>query len=301
MSKGQKRHEVNFDEMANNAEAQRGEDSSTEFSGWDAFEEGAPADERNDPDKQGEDSYYTRLFKSDQETDDMMRNLEGGGDDKDDKKDDKDDKSDKKDDKSGVLDPNQPITKVKRKIGGKEVEFEVDELVKAKVELDTINQYFPKFGEQPGNTQQPGPELTPEQKALQAQQQLEANVYGRLREQQKFDAAREWFQKDFEDLTTDPTLFNIFATEDQNAINNGDTRPYVERWTEVGNKVRAWRDGLSKSSGFSSKDDEKASRRSSPGASSTQRSNATSDSGDEEDLSSTIKEMATRRGHRTRY
>ena len=57
------------------------------------------------------------------------------------------------------------------------------------------------------------------------------------------DAARK-FQTEFKDVFEDSYLLQIAMTEDQKLIQSGDTRGYWDRFSEIGTKVRQWRDGI---------------------------------------------------------
>jgi hypothetical protein len=49
------------------------------------------------------------------------------------------------------------------------------------------------------------------------------------------------FETEFKDIVSDPYLARLAASEDEQLLKSGDTRPPLERWTEVGTKLRAWR------------------------------------------------------------
>ncbi len=63
-------------------------------------------------------------------------------------------------------------------------------------------------------------------------------------ERLKFNSALQWFANEYKDLTSNPQLYRMVVDAEAAMVRSGDTRPYVERYAEVGNKVRAWRDEL---------------------------------------------------------
>lgn len=62
-----------------------------------------------------------------------------------------------------------------------------------------------------------------------------------------FNTAISWFNDQFKDLVSDPILHQMVLSKDAEAIRNGDKRGYRERYEDIGNEVRAWKDGLIKS------------------------------------------------------
>jgi hypothetical protein len=61
-----------------------------------------------------------------------------------------------------------------------------------------------------------------------------------------FNTAIADFNKEFSDLVKDPQLHRMVLEADRELVRKGDTRPYAERYTELGTTVRAWRDNLIK-------------------------------------------------------
>ena len=66
-------------------------------------------------------------------------------------------------------------------------------------------------------------------------------------ERLKFNTAISEFNKNYSDLVSNPQLHRMVLEADAELIRKGDKRPYAERYTEVGDTVRAWRDNLIKS------------------------------------------------------
>ena len=66
-------------------------------------------------------------------------------------------------------------------------------------------------------------------------------------ERLKFTKAVDWFNETYSDIVSNPELHRMVLQQDAELIRNGDKRPYRERYEEVGNSVRQWRDNLIKS------------------------------------------------------
>ena len=63
-------------------------------------------------------------------------------------------------------------------------------------------------------------------------------------ERLKFNTALNWFADTYKDLTGNPQLYNMVVEREAALVRAGDTRPYAERYKEVGEEVRKWRDDL---------------------------------------------------------
>ena len=59
--------------------------------------------------------------------------------------------------------------------------------------------------------------------------------------QVEFNAAKEWFLQEYSDIAKDPNLSVIAIVKDQQARQEGDTRPIRERWKAIGDELRQWR------------------------------------------------------------
>ena len=66
-------------------------------------------------------------------------------------------------------------------------------------------------------------------------------------ERMTFNTAINDFNREFSDLVSNPQLHAMVKQADAALIAKGDKRPYAERYTEIGNAVRSWRDDLVKS------------------------------------------------------
>lgn len=180
--------------------------------------------------------------------------------------------------------PQQMIT---RKVNGKEVTLPLEEwLVRAqKVEsadeylIDAARQRKEARPEQPPAPAEPqGPskeeiaaqqlaerrqlaraiQMGTEEEAVAALEKLQNMVrtpsltvadVGRVADERlRFNAALTWFGNEYKDILANPQLYQMVVDKEATLIRNGDTRPYAERYKEVGDSVRTWRDELISSS-----------------------------------------------------
>ncbi len=63
-------------------------------------------------------------------------------------------------------------------------------------------------------------------------------------ERLKFNSAIKWFSDEYKDLTSNPQLYNMVVQHEAALVQQGDKRPYAERYKAVGDAVRVWRDNL---------------------------------------------------------
>jgi hypothetical protein len=127
-------------------------------------------------------------------------------------------------------------------------------------------------------------------------------------ERLKFNTAISTFNKDFSDLVSNPQLHAMVLKADQELISQGDKRPYAERYTDIGNQVRAWRDDLIKSvaptapaaepTAPASLDQRRAAKAAAPKAptAASKTAQAPVEDNDDEDVGSVIASMAKARG-----
>lgn len=121
-------------------------------------------------------------------------------------------------------------------------------------------------------------------------------------ERLKFNSAISWFNREYKDLVKDPQLHRMVLEADAALIRGGDKRPYAERYKEVGDGIRAWRDNLIKSAApaaaVASLDDKRAAKAAAPKVPTAASAKATQKRDEEEDESpsSIIANMAKARG-----
>lgn len=117
-----------------------------------------------------------------------------------------------------------------------------------------------------------------------------------------FNDAVSRFQKDYKDLAEDTVLLNIVLQRDKEMIAQGDKRSYWERYEEIGNSVRTWKEGLTKAATpepekpVSDKQTRKASAPAVPQGAGTKAPAAVQDEDREETSAEIISKMAKSRG-----
>lgn len=125
-------------------------------------------------------------------------------------------------------------------------------------------------------------------------------------ERLKFNAALTWFATEYKDLTADPQLYKMVVDAEAALVRNGDQRPYAERYKDVGDSVRNWKNGLIQANTpaptppapVASLDDKRAAKAAAPKAPTAASTKATPVRQEEEDESpsSVIAAMAKARG-----
>jgi len=63
-----------------------------------------------------------------------------------------------------------------------------------------------------------------------------------------FRSSADWCKSEYSDLFADATLGAMFADRDERQVRANDKRPYRERYKEIGEELRTWRNSLTKSS-----------------------------------------------------
>ncbi len=59
-----------------------------------------------------------------------------------------------------------------------------------------------------------------------------------------FNEAITRYRTEFKDVVSDPVLNQMALDADKRLLAQGDTRPYIERYTEIGNSIRKWASDL---------------------------------------------------------
>lgn len=100
-----------------------------------------------------------------------------------------------------------------------------------------------------------------EDEAVAAIEELEGMATGSVQQvdeaalMQKFDArlsfkaAESKFMTEFSDIASDPRLMKMASETDAELLRKGDKRDFWERYSEIGNSLRQWRDGLIEAAG----------------------------------------------------
>lgn len=170
-----------------------------------------------------------------------------------------------------------PTQKFKIKVNGKELELTQEELIARAQKVESADEYLAEAKK----ARKPEPEAPkgPTAEELQRQQDEEdlalvraiqmgteseaAAAIRKIREQVStrpsvtaddmsraiderlaFNEALTSFRKDYSDIAEDPLLYQLANRRDVELLNAGDERSYSERYKQIGNELRAWKDGL---------------------------------------------------------
>lgn len=176
--------------------------------------------------------------------------------------------------KDDVPEPKlQPL--VKLKIAGKEVELPLDEVIARAQKVESADEYLRRASEKLGSTVKPEPSAEELQRlqdeedkalarAIQVGTQEEAvaalrklrsqagahlstttdDVSRAIDERLAFNEAIRTFNAEFGDLLSNPLLKKLALTRDQELVDSGDRRPYLDRYRSIGNELRKFKDGL---------------------------------------------------------
>lgn len=79
---------------------------------------------------------------------------------------------------------------------------------------------------------------------LRARPSENADVQRLVDQRLEFRNSAAWFQTEYPDIVQDPNLLQLVLAEDEKLVHGGDKRPYKERYEQIGNSLRKWRDGL---------------------------------------------------------
>lgn len=227
--------------------------------------------------------------------------------------------------------------KHKIKVNGKELELTTDELVERASKVEAADEYLKeasrKLREAEARESKPAPTLPStedvaakdmeerralvraiqmgtEDEAMAAIEKLQSrtvpsvsadDVARTVDERLTFNDAVSRFQKDYKDLADDPVLLNIVLQRDKELIAQGDKRSYWERYEDIGNSVRTWKESLTKDAAPAEKtvvdkQTRKASAPAVPQGASTKAPAAVNDEDKEESVGDVISAMAKARG-----
>lgn len=178
-----------------------------------------------------------------------------------------------------VAQQEEPAEKTYRiKVNGKEVELTEAELIARASKIEAADDYLRRAAEANRRVQpQVAPAVDPnvlqrqrddedialvraiqvgtEQEALAALRKLREQAGARpslsrddvsrtIDERLAFNTAIDRFSTEYSDIWTDPVLKKIAFDKDAQLLQQGDVRPYWERYQEIGNEVRTWKDSL---------------------------------------------------------
>lgn len=74
----------------------------------------------------------------------------------------------------------------------------------------------------------------------QAAPQPQGDISKVIDERLTFNEAITTYRNEYKDLEADPVLRQMVLDRDAEMIRNGDRRPYIERYRDIGNQVRGW-------------------------------------------------------------
>ena len=228
----------------------------------------------------------------------------------------------------------QPKHKIK--VNGKELELTTDELVQRAQKVESADTYLKEASQKlreaeakqvakpalPSNEDVAANaaeerralvraiQMGTEEEAMAAIEKLQSrppsvsadDVARTVDERLTFNDAVSKFQKDYKDLADDPVLLNIVLQRDKELIAQGDKRSYSERYEDIGNSVRSWKEGLAKTATpepekpVSDKQTRKASAPVVPQGAGTKAPAAVQDEEREETPAEIISKMAKSRG-----
>jgi hypothetical protein len=167
--------------------------------------------------------------------------------------------------------------KFKLKVNGRELELTQEELIARAQKVESADEYL-RTAKQTARQADPEPPR-PSAEELQRQQDEEdralvraiqmgteeeaAAALRKLRQQAsarpsinmddvsrtiderlEFNTAITQFNKDFSDIVSDPFLKKLALDRDTELLAQGDTRQYSERYLEIGQQLRAWKESL---------------------------------------------------------
>lgn len=168
--------------------------------------------------------------------------------------------------------------KYRIKVNGKEIELTEAELIARASKIEAADEYLRRAAEANRRVQEPAaPVADPnvlqrqrddedlalvraiqvgtEQEALAALRKLREQAGARpslsrddvsrtIDERLAFNTAIDRFSTEYNDVWSDPILKKIAFDKDAQLLQQGDTRPYWERYQEIGNEVRSWKESL---------------------------------------------------------
>jgi len=240
-------------------------------------------------------------------------------------------------DEANLAPKDEPHEEAKHKIkvNGKELELTTDELVERAQKVESADTYLKeasqKLRDAEANAAKPtlpsiedvtakaaeerralvrAIQMGTEDEAMAAIEKLQSrtpsvsadDVARTVDERLTFNDAVSRFQTEYKDLAEDQVLLNIVLQRDKELIAQGDKRSYWERYEDIGNSVRDWKDKLTKPATtetqkpVSDKQTRKASASAVPQGAGTKAPAAVNDEDKEESVVDVISAMAKARG-----
>lgn len=229
----------------------------------------------------------------------------------------------------------QEEEKIKIKVNGKELELTRQELIDRAQKVEAADSYLKEATEklkeaEASQAKQSLPskedeaakaleekralvraiQMGTEDEAMAAIEKLQGNtpsvstddIARTIDERLTFNDAVTRFNAEYKDLAEDPVLLNIVLQRDKELLAQGDKRSYWERYQDIGNSVREWKESLAKPAAAepekstSDKQTRKASASTVPQGAGAKAPAATEDEDKEETASEVISKMAKSRG-----
>lgn len=161
----------------------------------------------------------------------------------------------------------QPTKKYKIKVNGVDKEFTEEELLERAQKVESADQYLadaarlhreaakvvPTKPEEPENPQTDDDvvlaraiQMGNEEEAVAAIRKLRStgpssdDLAKTIDERLNFQNAVRWFSEEYKDVISDPVLNQLAVSQDNMMRAKGDTRPYMERYKEIGEGIRNW-------------------------------------------------------------
>lgn len=210
-------------------------------------------------------------------------------------------------------------TKIVRKINGQEVEITDDMIVRAQkvAAADAYLAEAKRLRDEQAQVVKPAPvgndddlasiaraiQMGTEEEAVAALRKLQTknpstdDFTRKVDERLTFKAAYSQFCDEFKDIVSDPRLKKMAEDADNEMLANGDSRPYAERFAQIGNDLRTWKNNgvVQSKAGAQSKEERKAAAPSAPKVASGKHATAVEEE-TEESVSDVIGKMAAQRG-----
>jgi len=183
-----------------------------------------------------------------------------------------------------LQDEEEPVvqapSKHKIKVGGREVELTYEELLARAQKVEAADEYLKQAAATysqaqaniNSNTSRPSQadvndyigeddiaivralQMGSEEEAVAALRKLKQgpsikqdDVARLIDERVQFQKAAEQFQQEYDDILSDPYLRQLAISKDEQLTRNGDNRPYIERFTEIGDELRGWKQSMTQS------------------------------------------------------
>lgn len=238
---------------------------------------------------------------------------------------------------TAAVSEEDPEKKYRIKVNGKEIELTEAELIARASKIEAADEYLRRAAEANRRVQEPAApalvvdpnvlqrqrddedlalvraiQVGTEQEALAALRKLREQAGARpslsrddvsrtIDERLAFNTAIDRFSTEYSDVWSDPILKKIAFDKDAQLLQQGDTRPYWERYQEIGNEVRSWKESLAPAkkveTTISDKETRKASAPKVPTPASAKSKPAKVEEDDIDDNpSAVISAMAQRRG-----